>query len=106
MYVYRNLVPSHERTVQMGVRRLSPESDLTKVLAKAVRELAEPEGSTLRAVEKFVQTVYEIEVEQVGNVYKNQYTSEPFHVYCRIGIYYYTGSTGIECFWTTPSYHT
>jgi hypothetical protein len=50
------------------VFRLSPESDLTKVLVKAVRELAEPEGSSIRAVEKFVQTVYEIEVEQVkGN---------------------------------------
>jgi hypothetical protein len=47
------------------VCRLSPESDLTKVLVKAVRELAEPEGSTVRAVEKFVHTVYEIEVEQV-----------------------------------------
>jgi hypothetical protein len=35
------------------------------VLVKAVRELAEPEGSNLRAVEKFLQTVYEIEVEQV-----------------------------------------
>jgi|688.fasta_scaffold430174_2 hypothetical protein len=51
--------------------RLSPESDLTKVLVKAVRELAEPEGSNLRAVEKFLQTVYEIEVEQVRYLYRS-----------------------------------
>ena len=33
---------------------------------QAVRELGEAEGSSLRAVEKFVHGVYEIELDQVG----------------------------------------
>ena len=36
-----------------------------QVFVKAVRELGEAEGSSLRAVEKFVGSEYEIEVEQV-----------------------------------------
>ena len=35
------------------------------MFVKAVRELGEPEGSSLRAVEKFVASVYDIEFEQV-----------------------------------------
>jgi histone acetyltransferase MYST4 len=45
--------------------KLSPACDLTKVFVKAVRELGEIDGSTIRAIEKFVASSYEIEFEQV-----------------------------------------
>ena len=45
--------------------KLSPASDLTKVFVKAVRELGEIDGSTIRSIEKFVVSSYEIEFEQV-----------------------------------------
>ena len=45
--------------------KLSPACDLTKVFVKAVRELGEYDGSTIRSIEKFVASTYEIEFEQV-----------------------------------------
>ena len=44
--------------------KLSPACDLTKVFVKAVRELGEIDGSSIRAIEKFVASSYEIEFEQ------------------------------------------
>ena len=49
--------------------KLSPSLDLTKVFVKALRELGEAEGSSLRAVEKFILSAYEIEIEQVWTAY-------------------------------------
>ena len=44
--------------------KLSSDLDLTKVFVRAVRELSEAEGSSIRAVEKFIRASYEID-EQV-----------------------------------------
>ena len=45
--------------------RLGPDSDLSKVFVKAVRELNELEGSSVRAVENYVLSAYQVSYEQV-----------------------------------------
>jgi len=48
--------------------KLNPTIDLTKVFVKAVREMGEIDGSTIRSIEKFVVSSYEIEFEQECDV--------------------------------------
>ena len=45
--------------------KLGPSVDITKIFVKAVRELGESGGSNLRTVEKYINSCYDVELEQV-----------------------------------------
>ena len=45
--------------------RLAPDSDLSKVFVRALRELNEQDGSTVRTVENFVLSAYQVSYTQV-----------------------------------------
>ena len=59
------------------MHRLAPDSDLSKVFVKAVRELAEVEGSSVRSVENYVLSVYQVTYQQV---YFSSLISRPIFV--------------------------
>ena len=46
--------------------KLGPSVDITKIFVKAVRELGESGGSNLRTVEKYINSCYDVELEQVN----------------------------------------
>lgn len=50
---------------RVNALKLGPDLDLTKVFVRGVRELGEVDGSSIRAVEKFVRSSYEVEEQDV-----------------------------------------
>ena len=56
--------------------KLGPSVDITKIFVKAVRELGESGGSNLRTVEKYINSCYDVELEQViYTAYSIQHTA-------------------------------
>ena len=63
--------------------KLGPSVDITKIFVKAVRELGESGGSNLRTVEKYINSCYDVELEQVMlMVIQILYSIQ--HIYCII----------------------
>lgn len=49
--------------LQSKTLRLAPDVDVSRAVAKAVRELGERDGSTLRAIERHLHQAYQVSVE-------------------------------------------
>lgn len=47
---------------------ITPQTDLTKVLVRSVRELGESKGSTLRSIEKYIKNSYRLRLQDGANL--------------------------------------
>lgn len=54
--------------VQNKILRIAPDADITRVVAKAVRELGERDGSNLKSIEKHLRQAYQVSVEENSDV--------------------------------------
>lgn len=54
--------------LQNKILRLSPDVDVSRAVAKAVRELGERDGSTLKTIEKHLRQAYQVIVEPDADV--------------------------------------
>ena len=61
--------------------KLGPSVDITKIFVKAVRELGESGGSNLRTVEKYINSCYDVELEQVMLMVIHYYTAYSYILY-------------------------
>ncbi|VVD00604.1 unnamed protein product [Leptidea sinapis] len=50
--------------VQNKLLRIAPDTDISRILAKAVRELGERDGSNLKSIEKHLKQAYQVSVEE------------------------------------------
>ncbi|XP_038222703.1 histone acetyltransferase KAT6B isoform X2 [Zerene cesonia] len=54
--------------VQNKILRIAADADITRVVAKAVRELGERDGSSLKTIEKHLRQAYQVSVEENTDV--------------------------------------
>ena len=60
MYTYRDPAAVHK--LQNRNLSVNKNADLTKVCLRAIRELGEPEGSSLKSIQRYVQTAYKVKI--------------------------------------------
>ncbi|CAK1550353.1 unnamed protein product [Leptosia nina] len=54
--------------VQNKILRIAPDADISRIVAKAVRELGERDGSNLKSIEKHLRQAYQVSVEENTDV--------------------------------------
>lgn len=54
--------------LQSKTLRISPDADISRAVAKAVRELGERDGSSLRSIERYLRQAYAVTVEREADV--------------------------------------